>query len=605
VAPGGLTGVLLVGGASRRFGSPKALAELDGETLAERAWRILGDACDERIAVGKTSDGIELPFPIVDDGTEVRAPIAGVVAGLRAATNGICVVIPVDMPFLTPDLLRALARACDDADAAITRRGLPVALRAGGALPVLERRLERGDLALHDAFDQLDWEFLDVDPERLENVNTEERLAAVSARRGARAAAVEAAGRFGLDASEARILSDWNDTIVHLAPSPVVARVKTTWIAGDAEASLDEELRVAAEVVARGGPVVPPTRDPPPGPHVVDGLVLTFWEYAQRVSRRVEPQEAGRALRGLHDALAPLAGSLPPLSRRLDRAQAAVEDARAVAALAEHDRRFLARALRELRDRIERYELPVRALHGGPHESNLLDTPGGPRWIDLDTACVGPLEWDLAHLPGAAAQQFPEANPRALADLRLLVSADVAVWCWHTYGRADEVDEAAGYHLGLLQDAFREPTIVTLTSAHVPGFIRLVEETLPEFGFSRDSAHDVDLAAPLSYYAAAWVVVEGDRVVGSVALHDLGGGTLELKRMYLRSDVRRRGLGRRLLEVALGWARDQGAQTIRLDTTEQMEAARHLYEAYGFVRVPGEAPRQGQRRLLYELRIDA
>ena len=49
----GLTGVLLVGGASTRFGSPKALARFDGETLAERAWRLLGEACDERIAVGK------------------------------------------------------------------------------------------------------------------------------------------------------------------------------------------------------------------------------------------------------------------------------------------------------------------------------------------------------------------------------------------------------------------------------------------------------------------------------------------------------------------------------------------------------------------------
>src|SRR5439155_2781517 len=52
VAAGGLTGILLVGGASRRLGSPRALASFDGETLATRAWRTLGAACDERIAVG-------------------------------------------------------------------------------------------------------------------------------------------------------------------------------------------------------------------------------------------------------------------------------------------------------------------------------------------------------------------------------------------------------------------------------------------------------------------------------------------------------------------------------------------------------------------------
>ena len=53
--------MLLVGGASERFGSPKALARLGGETLAERAWRLLGDACSERIAVGKRADGLDLP----------------------------------------------------------------------------------------------------------------------------------------------------------------------------------------------------------------------------------------------------------------------------------------------------------------------------------------------------------------------------------------------------------------------------------------------------------------------------------------------------------------------------------------------------------------
>src|SRR5207244_13612398 len=93
VADRGLTGVLLVGGASRRFGSPKALARLDGRTLAEIGWETLA-FCDERLAVGKAGDGLELPFPVQDDGIEVRAPIAGLVAGLRAAANDLCVVLP-------------------------------------------------------------------------------------------------------------------------------------------------------------------------------------------------------------------------------------------------------------------------------------------------------------------------------------------------------------------------------------------------------------------------------------------------------------------------------------------------------------------------------
>jgi hypothetical protein len=46
-----------------------------------------------------------------------------------------------------------------------------------------------------------------------------------------------------------------------------------------------------------------------------------------------------------------------------------------------------------------------------------------------------------------AARHFPEIDEELLEHMRGLVSAEVAVWCWHAYGRAREVDEAARFHL--------------------------------------------------------------------------------------------------------------------------------------------------------------
>jgi molybdopterin-guanine dinucleotide biosynthesis protein A len=178
VADNGLTGVLLVGGASRRFGSPKALARLDGETLAERAWRVLGDACDERIAVGKSADALDLPFPVLDDGSDVRASLAGVVAGLRAATHDVAVVLPVDVPLVTPALLLMLAAACTDV--ATTQTGpLPGAYRKS-ALPSLERALAGCRLSVRDAIAGLAVTLVEADEAELVNVNAPEDLARLS-----------------------------------------------------------------------------------------------------------------------------------------------------------------------------------------------------------------------------------------------------------------------------------------------------------------------------------------------------------------------------------------------------------------------------------------
>jgi molybdopterin-guanine dinucleotide biosynthesis protein A len=173
-----ITGVLLVGGASRRFGSPKASARLpSGETLAVRMWSLL-EWCDERIAVGK--GGEREPFPVLADGCEVTAPIAGVVAGLRAARNDLCVVVPVDLPALCEEDLRALAAAC--VDAAVPQTGpLPGAYRRR-ALPALEAGLALGRLSLRDALGRLDAPVVELDPAHLVNVNTPADLTRVRER---------------------------------------------------------------------------------------------------------------------------------------------------------------------------------------------------------------------------------------------------------------------------------------------------------------------------------------------------------------------------------------------------------------------------------------
>ena len=85
--------------------------------------------------------------------------------------------LPVDCPRATPGLLQALARACRDA--AVPQTGpLPGAYRRS-ALPVLERRLLAGELALRAALAELDVAVVEVDEALLADVDTTADLRAL------------------------------------------------------------------------------------------------------------------------------------------------------------------------------------------------------------------------------------------------------------------------------------------------------------------------------------------------------------------------------------------------------------------------------------------
>jgi molybdopterin-guanine dinucleotide biosynthesis protein A len=212
-----------VGGASERFGSPKALAPFRGETLAERGWRVLGDLCDEVLAVGKEAEELQLPFPVLDDGAEERAPVFGVMAGLRAASHETCVVLPVDCPLVTADALRALVEA-----GAVPPIGPLPGVYTKQMLPVLESRVAEGELSLRGVNARV----LELDEGLLANVNTRlELVGAAVAEWAAEREDVLALVVVGSHARDDVPADRWSDLdLIMLLEDPAQYAHDTAWI---------------------------------------------------------------------------------------------------------------------------------------------------------------------------------------------------------------------------------------------------------------------------------------------------------------------------------------------------------------------------------------
>ncbi len=81
------------------------------------------------------------------------------------------------------------------------------------------------------------------------------------------------------------------------------------------------------------------------------------------------------------------------------------------------------------------------------------------------------------------------------------------------------------------------------------------------------------------------IAYRGGQPAGCVALHDLGDGIAEMKRMFVPTAFRGLGVGRALADRVMADARKAGYRRMRLDTSRRQKEAIRLYEASGFRRI--------------------
>jgi hypothetical protein len=240
-------------------------------------------------------------------------------------------------------------------------------------------------------------------------------------------AACHIGSRFGYRAEDPLVLHETNNTIVWLRPHAVIAKVGT-W--PHSIVSLTREHDVATSLAA-DAPIARPIAGIEPARDEESGFIVTLWERLDTDPAAVlEPDVVAGSLQALHRALPRYGGELPGFQLGLDLARATLADDSLMGALPEGDRSFLRDTFDELREEVTTRGHAVQPLHGEPHDGNLLATRAGPRWIDLEGVCVGPLEWDLAFLSDKAAHVFPDVDRELLKLLRTLNSARVATWCW-------------------------------------------------------------------------------------------------------------------------------------------------------------------------------
>ena len=240
------------------------------------------------------------------------------------------------------------------------------------------------------------------------------------------AAAMSIASSLELPVDDAIVLNDSNKLTLRLLPCDVLARVAPV-----AEQVALFEIELAQRLAEFGNPVAALEPRVEPRAYERDGFVVTLWTYYEPVTpEAVSPADYAHALEQLHGGMRKIDVPTLHFTDRVESAQQLLASRDHTPALADADRDLLSNTLRRLRRAIDERRPAEQLLHGEPHPGNVLNTKNGLLFIDLETCCRGPVEFDLAHAPEEVSEHYPGVDQDLLRDCRILVLAMVTTWRW-------------------------------------------------------------------------------------------------------------------------------------------------------------------------------
>lgn len=250
-------------------------------------------------------------------------------------------------------------------------------------------------------------------------------------------AAISCASSLGLTAHDAAVLHNSDKLTLRLQPCDVLARV-----APAARQCAQFEVDVAQRLADVGSPVAALQA---PEVFARGDYVVTLWVYYEPVTgQALPPADYARALDRLHAGMRRVDLPVPHFTDRVAEAQALVADHARTPALPDADRMFLGSTLDRMRRAVSRSGRPEQLLHGEPHPGNLLSARTGPIFVDFETCCRGPVEFDLAHAPVEVADHYPGIDHQLLRDCRILMLGMIIMWRWD---REDQLPD--GRRLGI------------------------------------------------------------------------------------------------------------------------------------------------------------
>jgi len=171
------TAFILIGGESKRFGSPKWAATIDGQRMIDRTWELC-DIFENRFVIGKQKPE-SISYPIISDELEIQTPINGIYSALNHSDSDWNLMISCDLPLMTKNIIYKLWKTTDKNSDAIVPfvSGYVQATCAfyhKRILPQIPQQIENGDLSLQGLLNCINTETVNMNLNENEftNMNT-------------------------------------------------------------------------------------------------------------------------------------------------------------------------------------------------------------------------------------------------------------------------------------------------------------------------------------------------------------------------------------------------------------------------------------------------